>query len=173
MSTRCVLGIDPGITGALAFYSMDGELWLYDVPYFEVIRGRKMRKELDHVGLATLFSEFNHAEIVAGYVEEVSSMPQQGVASMFTFGQAYGALKQAVADVNVPFHKVPPRTWQKELHVRKGKDASRMRASELMPKYSKLWHRVKDHNRAEAALIAYYGACHAFKIERTRTRLPG
>ena len=42
--------------------------------------------------------------------------------------------------------------------IPKAKDGARARASELLPSYSHLWQRVKDDGRAEAALIALWGA---------------
>jgi crossover junction endodeoxyribonuclease RuvC len=48
--------------------------------------------------------------------------------------------------------------WKRALGVKGDKDVSRQRASALLPRHSGLWLRKKDDGRAEAALIAYYGA---------------
>ena len=85
-------------------------------------------------------------------------MPGQGVTSMFSFGFTYGALLQCIVSNGIVLEHIHPKAWRKVLKVRKGKDGSRMRASELMPEYAELWSLKKHHGRAEAALIAYYGA---------------
>lgn len=49
----------------------------------------------------------------------------------------------------------------------KGKDGSRARASELMPRHAGQWVRVKDDGRAEAALIALHGMRELGRTEGT------
>ena len=167
----CVLGIDPGLGGALAFLDKEGRLLVRDVPTFEVKRGRRKKRELNQHGLQEILSKFGSGVVVA-YVEVASARPGQGTTSMFAFGFVYGSLRQAVVSNCIALEHVTPQVWRKVLRVRKGKDASRMRASELMPKYAELWSRAKDHGRAEAALIAYYGAVQrgyfGFPISSTR-----
>ena len=53
---------------------------------------------------------------------------------------------------------VTPQRWQKVVEVRGGKDGARLRAIELFPAYASLFARKKDDGRADAALIAWYGA---------------
>jgi crossover junction endodeoxyribonuclease RuvC len=48
------------------------------------------------------------------------------------------------------------------LQVREGKDGSRLRAAELMPRHAALFTRKADDGRAEAALLAYGGAAQLF-----------
>lgn len=153
----CVLGVDPGLSGALAFIRKDGRLLVCDVPTFEVVRGKKVKREVDQHGLQEILSKYGRGVTIA-YVEIASAMPKQGATSMFAFGFVYGSLRQAIVSNGIALTHIAPPVWLKALAVRKGKDASRLRASELMPKYAELWSRAKDHGRAEAALIAYYGA---------------
>lgn len=153
----CVLGVDPGLRGALAFLHREGRLLVCDVPTFQVVRGKKKKLEVDQHGLQEILSKFGSGVTIA-YVEVASAMPKQGATSMFAFGFVYGSLRQAIVSNGIALTHVTPQVWTKALAVRKGKDASRLRASELMPKYAELWSRAKDHGRAEAALIAYYGA---------------
>lgn len=128
-----------------------------DVPVFKVKRGKKVKREVDHHSLQRILAKYGRGVTVA-YVEAVSAMPGQGVTSMFSFGVTYGSLLQVVVSNDIVLEHVGPKVWRKALSVRKGKDGARMRASELMPKHAEQWSRVKDHGRAEAALIAYYGA---------------
>jgi crossover junction endodeoxyribonuclease RuvC len=88
-------------------------------------------------------------------------MPKQGVASSFSFGHSFGALKQAVASAGLPMVLITPGTWKTIYKLRGGvenKDMSRQRASELFPKFAHLWARKKDEGRAEAVLLAHYAS---------------
>lgn len=77
---------------------------------------------------------------------------------MFSFGKSYGAVLGALAALEIPVTHVTPQRWKKALSVRPGKDAARLRASELLPEHSNTWKLKKHDGRAEAAMIAYYGA---------------
>jgi crossover junction endodeoxyribonuclease RuvC len=155
-----VIGIDPGLSGAIAFIErVDGELWLkvFDVPVHLLKRGESKKKELDIQALSEMFRGYKaHA-----FIEQVGAMPGQGVSSMFAFGKVYGAIIACVACHCIPYTLVTPVKWKKATGVPVGegssKDGSRARASQLMPQHASLWARVKDDGRAEAALIAYYG----------------
>jgi hypothetical protein len=46
-------------------------------------------------------------------IEKVHSMPKQGVASSFKFGQGYGFLRGLLIGLAVPFIEVSPQKWQK------------------------------------------------------------
>jgi crossover junction endodeoxyribonuclease RuvC len=63
-----------------------------------------------------------------------------------------------VSALRMPMQYVTPQRWQKDLNVRDGKDGSRQRAAELFPAYAHLFARKKDDGRADAALMAYWGA---------------
>ena len=87
-------------------------------------------------------------------IEDVHSMPGQGVASTFKFGRAVGAIC-AVADMKFGvWHIVSPQRWKKAMGVSQDKDSSLTLARELWPNAPLT--RKKDHGRAEALLIAEY-----------------
>ena len=154
-----VLGIDPGLTGALALYDpATDRLTLQDVPTFVLPKGSKGKKtELDLYGLASIFDNWA-GQPVRAYVERVSASSQMGTVSAFSFGGSYWALRMACAAHFIPHELVTPQVWKKALKVPAAKDGARARASALLPQHSSLWTRAKDHGRAEAALIALYGA---------------
>jgi crossover junction endodeoxyribonuclease RuvC len=158
-----VLGIDPGLSGAIAEYDRSNVSALYGLTVFEmptvkVARNGKLKRELDLAKLADII--YNTTATVA-YVERVGAMPGQGVTSMFSFGKSYGSILGILAAFKIPVVHVAPQTWRKHLSVRKGKDGSRMTASELLPKSAHIWPLVKDDGKAEASLIALYGERHA------------
>jgi Holliday junction resolvasome RuvABC endonuclease subunit len=153
-----VLGVDPGLTGALAVVSKDGSsVAVWDVPVFSVQVGRKNRNELDLHKLDKILKDIRMLGVSIAYVEKVSSMPQQGVSSTFSFGRTYGSLLMGLVCNGFVLEHVTPNVWKKSMKVRKGKESSVLRASELLPSFTNLWNLKKHHNRAEAALIASYG----------------
>ena len=150
-----VLGVDPGLSGALAFLWADGSLEVFDMPVLRLERGGKAKRELDRYELARLVDA--QGPIAHAFVEQVGARPGQGVSGTFQFGRALGIAEGIIAAGFVPTEHVPPQVWRRAMGVRGGKDASRARASALMPRHAGLWARSRDDGRAEAVLIALYG----------------
>ncbi|HAX91973.1 MAG TPA: hypothetical protein DCY07_07185 [Rhodospirillaceae bacterium] len=151
------VGIDPGLSGALAFLSGE-ELDVLAMPTLTITKAKGTRRVLDLTALANIIdNKTKNAAKVSVFIERVASMPKQGVASMFSFGESYGAIKGIVAANFLPMTLVTPVTWKAKLKVSRNKDDARYRASQLMPRFAHLWPRRKDDGMAEAALIAFYG----------------
>jgi crossover junction endodeoxyribonuclease RuvC len=151
-----VLGIDPGASGALCFLcTKTGILEIYDMPTVTIKRGTRQVRQ---VNAALLVDIIRDGKADAAFVEAVHAMPGQGVSSMFAFGRAMGVIEGALAGMGVPQTLVPPAEWTKAMRVKGGKDGARNRAIELYPRHSNLFARVKDDGRADATLIATYGA---------------
>lgn len=148
-----IVGIDPGYTGAIAFLTSSG-VEINDMP---VAPNTKGKLELDLFGLGQLLIPSRSGRNIA-ILEQVSAMPGQGVSSTFRFGEGYGALKMALIGHGYELHLVTPARWKKHFGLSKDKGVSRGLASRRFPKSSHLFTRVKDDGRAEAALIALYGA---------------
>ena len=151
-----IMGIDPGLSGAVAIYDPGtGDLTIVDMPTVEVARGGKKKNEISPQALSH--------QIAAGYatqafLERVGAMPGQGVTSMFSFGRSVGIVEGILAALDVPVTIVTPQAWRKKVVVREGKDGSRERAMQLFPRQAAMFARKKDDGRADAALIAYYGS---------------
>ncbi|MFZ9627331.1 MAG: hypothetical protein ACO3AD_18895 [Burkholderiaceae bacterium] len=150
-----VLGIDPGLSGALAFYEVEAnEVQIIDMPCVEVVRNGKTKRE---VSANLLAGVIEGRSIAAAFLERVNAMPGQGVTSVFSFGRSSGIVEGVVAAFHIPVTLVIPQTWQKAMGVRDGKDASRERAMQLFPSSADMFARKKDDGRSDAALIAVYG----------------
>ncbi len=150
-----VLGVDPGINGALAFFDVPaGHLEVVDMP--TIAAGTNSKRVVDEAALASCIGG-RLARIGHAFVERVGAMPGQGVTSMFSFGRSFGVVLGALAAFQVPITLVQPQRWKSALSVPAAKDGARARASQLLPAYSRLWPLVKHDGRAEAALIAHYG----------------
>lgn len=151
------IGIDPGLSGALAFRSGE-EMDVLPIPTLTITKSKGTRRVIDLTALANIVDDkTKNAARVSVFIERVSAMPKQGVASMFAFGEAYGAIKGIVAANFLPMTLVTPVTWKAKLKVSKNKDDARYRASQLMPSFAHFWSRRRDDGLAEAALIAFYG----------------
>ena len=153
---RYFLGIDPGLSGALAFYDPAiNELRIFDMPTHVVSVSGKEKRKLDLVMLAQIVDS-HAAEVSQAIIEEVGAMPKQGVTSSFSFGFAAGAAQMVVAANYVSWVTVRPDVWKREMRITKDKDGARREASRLLPIHAGLWALKKDDGRAEAALLAYY-----------------
>ena len=151
-------GIDPGLSGAIAIYdTYTGTVETFDMPVHEVMRGGKTKRDVDGHTLADLLraERLGHA-----FIEQVSSMPRQGVSGVFAFGKAFGVVIGVVCSVGVPHSFVTASAWKKHFKLPAAKDAARAKASQLFPAAADQWRLVKHDGRAEAALIALWG-CHS------------
>jgi len=150
-----VIGIDPGISGAIAIFE-DGKLdCVVDMPTLKIASGKTMKSHISAIALVDILDGWspNEAHVV---IETVGAMPGQGVSSMFNFGRSAGIIEGVVAAMHFPSTYVTPQQWTKAVGRAAGKDASRMRAMELFPTRAELFKRAKDDGRADAALIAYW-----------------
>lgn len=148
-----VIGVDPGISGAIARYnsseaSAATQLIIWDMPILEVNK----KKTISPYLVANILKE----AAAPVYIEKVAAMPNQGVTSMFNFGKGFGVILGAAAGLGLQTTQVTPQQWMKALKCQRGKDANRQRACELFPQYADMFARKKDDGRADAALLAYY-----------------
>lgn len=149
-----IAGIDPGLSGAICVFDVDkGMLTILDMPTVEVQSGKTMKRRLSEPMLAELLRPHGIEHCV---LEQVGAMPGQGVTSMFSFGQTYGAIRGVLAGLQIPITLVTPRKWTSDMKVKGGKDANRQRAAQLFPAYASSFSRVKDDGRADAALLAHW-----------------
>tara|TARA_Y100001970_G_scaffold72604_1_gene92165 strand:- start:4866 stop:5357 length:492 start_codon:yes stop_codon:yes gene_type:complete len=153
-----IIGIDPGISGAICFFKDGIILDVIEMP--SMAEGKKNKKQVNG---NQLFNEINsrllqiNNEDVSVVVEHVTAMPGQGVTSMFNFGQSFGVIKGLCSAMQLPLHFVRPTKWKKYFNlINTSKDASRSRAIEIFPKISEQLKRKKDANKADAILIASY-----------------
>lgn len=152
-----ILGVDPGLNGAIATY--DGrELFVIDMPVHMIVVSRKDRRAIDEratlerVQRASLFG----AQILV--IEQVSGMPGQSGPAAFTFGYGVGVVTTAALSCGMTVERVAPVTWKAALGLKSAdKSAARRLAIETFPEHAEKFARVKDDGRAEAALIAKYG----------------
>src|SRR5262245_13567051 len=152
-----ILGIDPGVRGGLAIVDIiDGAapvmVACIDVP----VIGSGAKERVDSIAIRDLIDTHKPARAL---IERAQAMPKQGTSSGFKYGRAVGALEAVVALCSVPLEIVEPSVWKKHFHLRgRDKEGGRQQALQLFPASHAVFARKKDHGRAEAALIALFGA---------------
>ena len=151
-----VVGIDPGLNGAIAVLQDKKVLSITDMPV--MADGKKNKRQLNNAQLAEILrkntSEGDEISIV---VEQVNAMPGQGVTSMFNFGQTFGAIKGVCAALQLPIFFVRPSKWKKYFElINSSKDSSRTKAIEMYPYLSDQLAKKKDVNKSDAILIARF-----------------
>tara|TARA_B100000575_G_C23067372_1_gene614688 strand:+ start:707 stop:1198 length:492 start_codon:yes stop_codon:yes gene_type:complete len=151
-----IIGIDPGLSGAIAVLENDKVLKIYDMPV--MAEGKKNKRQLNSAQLVNIIKENikNHDEINV-VVEQVNAMPGQGVTSMFNFGQTFGAIKGVCAALSLPIFFIRPSKWKKYFElINSSKDSSRTKVIEMYPSIANQLSKKKDVNKSDAILIARF-----------------
>lgn len=152
-----IFGVDPGFEGGIARLCSDGTMAVIDMP---TVPGQKGKTELN---LHDLFDTFavRVGEDAIIWLEKVGARPGQGVSSMFRFGQQVGALEMAAAGHGHQLRYVTPSVWKSYFGLSSDKGVARGYAMKRFPAIASMFLRAKDDGRAEACLIALYGAEHS------------
>ena len=151
-SMNKIMCVDPGIRVAFALIDLVKlTIDITDMPFEPGVGGKN---SVSATGVARLL-EASAPDYT--YIESVFSSPQMGVTSAFSFGRSLGLLEGASASRSV-LTKPRPQDWKGATNTPKDKDQARSRAMQLFPSAYSMFTRKKDDGRAEAALIAFYGA---------------
>jgi Holliday junction resolvasome RuvABC endonuclease subunit len=143
--SKITIGIDPGKSGGIAWIDETGRACVEKMP--------DTLKDLWEL-IFNISGDYGIYKIECkAYLEQVSSSPQMGVVSAFTFGNGYGHLEMALTAAGIPFERVRPQAWQKAMGcMSKGdKNVTKAKAQELFPQIK------VTHATADALLIATYG----------------
>lgn len=175
------IGIDAGLTGAIATLDERGDFrYLADLP----VATRRSVKWIDGAELLTMlfaarhtnqparvFVEYMHAFPLnrSGDTEESGAARGNNLHAASMKGAVLGSILAILQVAELPYELIVPQSWKRALELmmpkasyQERKLASLVRARELFPKADLA--RTKDHGRAEALLIAYYG--HKFVAKR-------
>ncbi len=137
-----LLGIDPGINGALAIYdTQEKRVVTHDMPdttdtLFDLARS-----------LPT---------ITLGMIEKPFYPKIIGIKNAAKIAEAYGRIKTVMFLCGIPMREVAPKDWKAALSLSSNKAASRELAGCCFPDDADQWKLAKHDGRAEAALLAWY-----------------
>jgi crossover junction endodeoxyribonuclease RuvC len=126
-----------------------------DMPSQTVRVGKAERRQISEAQLADTLRRYAPD---AAWIERVHALPKQGVTSSFSFGLAYGLARGVLAALSIPVTLVTPNEWKRSFRIGPDKRQARLIASRLFPANAADFTRVKDDGRAEAALLALFGA---------------
>jgi len=153
-----IIGIDPGISGAICFFENGEVKEILDMP--NMADGKKNKRQINgpqiYNEISKRITNIPKKEVIV-VIEQVSAMPGQGVTSMFNFGQSFGVLKGICSAMQLSMRFVRPAKWKKYFNlIKTEKDASRTKVIEIFPYISSQLSRKKDSNKADAILIASF-----------------
>ena len=153
-----IIGVDPGITGAICFFENGKIVDVIEMP--NMPEGKKNKKQVNGVQITNeIVSRINKMDKsnVKVVIEQVSAMPGQGVTSMFNFGQSFGVLKGICSALKLSTFFVRPAKWKKHYNlINSSKDSSRTKAIEIFPYIAEKLSKKKDSNKADAILISSF-----------------
>ena len=153
-----IIGIDPGISGAICFFEEGQVKEIIDMPV--MADGKKNKRQINgpqtYNEILKRINNYPKKDITV-VIEQVSAMPGQGVTSMFNFGQSFGVLKGICSAMQLSMFFIRPAKWKKYFGlIKTEKEASRTKVIEIFPYISSELSRKKDSNKADAVLIASF-----------------
>ena len=139
---KFIIGIDPGIKGGIAVIDLCSE---------ELVK-------------YAYFNENRYCEIMKKYngdvwLEQVHSMPKQGVKSTFNFGVNYGLIKGIAYCTNHKVIEISPQKWKRYFNLHNDKSESIKLSHKYYEVNLNIGKRkvIESDGMAEAILIARYG----------------
>lgn len=139
-----IIGIDPGQSGAATAMTRNGDI--IDIFTFKDATAADIKEALE---------EYKHMldGPLMAYLENVHTMPKQGIASAGKFMRHFGMLEGILVALEIPYELISPQKWQGHLNCRtKGdKNITKAKAQQLWPDME--W----THATSDSALIAEYG----------------
>jgi crossover junction endodeoxyribonuclease RuvC len=156
---RCI-GIDPGLTGAVALYDSVDNLILdvFDTPTRERAYGHGL--EVDWLTFNEKFIDLHYQEDDCLVIlENVGVMPKQGNVAAFAFGQVVGGIRALLETLRCNYLLIHPVTWKKKFGLTgTDKYATLEMVRSVHPEARPLLTHKKHHNRADAMAIAVAGS---------------
>ncbi len=153
-----IIGIDPGVTGAMAVRLPDGKMVIEDLPTAKT-DGFNCIAPIEFSEIVRKYIEPGPNMNIVAYSEKTGTIPGNGVLAIKSVYECRGVIRTVLAMLRIPLIYVPPQAWRKfhGLPDKSDKEYSRGFALQRLPELAEQLKLKKHHNRAEAALIALYG----------------
>lgn len=129
-----ILGVDPGKKTALALIDNNKVIDTLHIEHYNL----KIRDFINKLKEGTFIA-----------IERVHSLPMDGKRSSFTFGYSFGYIMSLI-HYKFPFVLIEPSVWHKKLRIHSKQES-------INRVYEKFIYTTKNHNIADAILIAEYG----------------
>lgn len=165
------LGIDPGVHGALVIYDDQTRsiVTCWDMPIWYQVVGKKKRSRVDAVELADMMDLLKDLGVELAIMESIGGMARGRQSGQLAFGYSIGLLYMGLIVSRIPIETIHPATWKKAMRVPKDENGIAQRFDEIFPGHRALIRGPKGaikHDRAEAAILAKFGAEHLFNSTR-------
>ena len=158
-----IIGIDPGLTGACAVLDHQGVRAVFDLPTMPVPgAGPKalVQRKIDSRALCSLLLKHCPADAAKPQVilEQVNTMggANNAVQTQGSLMRSLGAIETVLECLRFPVEYVAPQRWKRRYGLGSDKKEALETARGLYGELPEL-KRQKDHNRAEAVLLAHWG----------------
>jgi Holliday junction resolvasome RuvABC endonuclease subunit len=164
-----LLGIDPGAAPTVCLLHVEpgkriaADFWEADETAVAMRVNGHNRLECSPALMSRIIKEAAPQYV---FLERALPRPGEGVSSVFRYARAYGICEAVCTCAGIHLQTVLPQVWKKSLELAEGKDSARYLASQMCPDLADKFERAKDHNRADAFLIAYYGWRKYFSVLR-------
>ena len=154
-----IIGIDPGVTGAMAAMNHLGEvLRVIHTPVTPVVTSGKTRHKINIPLAVEFFREIDtlakaqSARLVV-YIEQVSSRPTDGGIQGFNFGRNFGQWEGVVVTLGFPLQFVTPQVWKRQM-ISKTVAMPKMKGKLSKKEQNRIKSRVTDTRKKLAIEMA-------------------
>ena len=163
-----VLGVDPGVSGALALIDTAGPRFIacLDMPILRFGTLTRIAVDPRAVGDWVAETKFTHeAYPEAVVVEHQQPMPGDGKGNAFVLGITFGAVVSVLAGLGIPMHFTTPPQWKARADlIKREKERHLAKARQIFGVVDELEHgrgkggtKVQAIARADAGLVAFFG----------------
>lgn len=113
MNNKVYIGIDPGKTGFITIYYSENNTFSHlPVP---LVGDNVDIYELNRIFSAVVEMVRENGYSVHAVIEDVHAIFGSSAKATFSFGHVLGLLEMAIVANNIPYTKVQPKVWQKEM----------------------------------------------------------
>lgn len=145
-----IIGIDPGVSGGLAYISGVGPIQTFKMPETE-------RDLWDLIESCAADGDcFAYIEKLGGMPRGPDGRAMQSPTTMFVMGSNYGRLRMALIAAGIAFEEIAATCWQRTFQLKGPKGESRVdKKNRHKAKAQQLFPTLKiTHANADALLIA-------------------
>lgn len=163
------IGIDPGLTGCIAFVDSRGSCVLADIPTMALPGNGLVKRKVDGLALARMVrTHCPAAESTTVVCEAVRTMggKNNAVQTQGSLMRSLGAIETVFEVLRFPWQLVEPRKWKDHYGLMRAdgetESAYKRRSIDTVLRIYPMADitLAKHHNRAEALLIAHWGQAH-------------
>lgn len=166
----CILAVDPGVNGAVACVERNSKgkpirVFLQSIltrehPFGPIVDTERMLSDMDGMPIPDIIL-FEEPFAVYAQRGKITTSARTIKVSLTNFGRIQSVVERVTGIYD--WLTVQPSVWKSVMGLTKDKKKSLALARELFPMAADLLTKVKDHDRAEALLLAEYAYWNFFR----------